>query len=93
MAKLRQGRNDIVGAAVYMRKPLNENTSYSFQARTVAYIRGEDLSAIENSNTPEGALKGSLDALERQVRDQRKKMGQPWKRSDLKGAPGQGNEP
>jgi len=53
---------------------------HTFQARVVAYMRPSNLAATEKADTPEGALKGALGALERQVRERRDELGKRWQR-------------
>jgi hypothetical protein len=42
-------------------------------------MRPEDVVAVEKGKAAEVALKGALDAVERQVRQRRDKLRQPWK--------------
>jgi|GEM_PF-1037079 len=72
---LAKGHKDIVGAAATLEKPAQgRETSYIYEATVVVYARPTNLSATEKRDSPEQALKGALDAIERQVRQQRDKL-------------------
>lgn len=75
---------DMVGAAVSVRTPGKGEMPFLFQARIVVYTRPEDVVAVKKSDTLQGALKGALSAIERQVREKRNKLGEPWKREDIR---------
>jgi ribosome-associated translation inhibitor RaiA len=78
LQKLTKGHTDIVGAAVNITKPAQAETSFIFEATVVVYGRPDHTAATEKGDNPTIALKGALDALERQVRSRREKLGQPW---------------
>ncbi len=86
--ELAKNRRDITSAAVSITLPAKASTTYTVHARIVIYMRPEQVVAKEDSNTTQGALKGALLAVERQVRELRKKLDESWKRADLPGAPG-----
>lgn len=77
---LAEGHSDIRGAAVTIRKPADTETPPLHEATVVAYVRPDNVVGKEKQESPEGALKGALDAVERQVRKKREKLGEPWKR-------------
>jgi ribosome-associated translation inhibitor RaiA len=78
---LGQGHQDITGAAVAV-EPLADDGA-TFEAQVTLYMRPENISASEKAEAPQIALKGALSAIERQVRQERDKRGEPWKRPDL----------
>jgi hypothetical protein len=80
--------NDITGAAVALTEQAKDATPHMMEARVLIYCRPENIVGREKADTVEGALNGALKAAERQVWEKRKKLGQPWKRADLPGAPG-----
>ena len=88
LRNLAKGHQDITGAAVAISLPAKTESGFIYKARVVAYVRPENLAGTEKADTIEGALKGALDAVERQVRKKREKLGEPWKRPDIPGNPG-----
>jgi hypothetical protein len=54
-------------------------TPHRYEVRVVAYMRPEHVVAVEKQETVEGALKGALNAVERQVRELRDKLRERWK--------------
>jgi hypothetical protein len=76
---LAEGHTDIVDAAVAVEELTGDTTPHLYEARVVVYIRPEDIVAVEKQETAEGALKGALDAVERQVRERRVKLRETWK--------------
>jgi hypothetical protein len=79
------GHMDMIGASVSMEELTQAETPHVYQARIVAYIKPDNVVASEKDDTAPGALKGALDAVERQVRELRAKLSAPWKRPDLTG--------
>lgn len=84
LRELAEGHQDIIGASVAVEKPAKKETSFVFQARVVAYVRPENIAAVEKEDSPMAALQSVLDAVERQVRQKRGKLDEPWKRPDMK---------
>jgi hypothetical protein len=82
---LAEDHTDLTGAAVAVTQPAREAVPFIYQARVVVYTRPDNIAAIKKDDTLEGALKAALSAVERQVREKRKKLGEPWKRPDLPG--------
>lgn len=76
---LTEGHTDITGASVAIEELTGETTPSRFRARVVVYIRPDNLASVEKADTAEGALKGVLSAVERQVREFRKKLRETWK--------------
>lgn len=73
-------KRDMIGASVAIEDIADGETPHFYQARIVAYIKPENIVAVEKGDNIEIALKGALDAVERQVRKRREKFGEPWKR-------------
>ena len=80
LRELAQGHNDMIGASVALEELTGAETPHVYQARVIAYIKPENVVAVEKGETPELALKGAVDAVERQVRKLREKLGEPWER-------------
>jgi ribosome-associated translation inhibitor RaiA len=76
---LKGDHRDMVGAAVNIREPAHGETAYLYEATVVIYIRPENIAATEKADNPTTALKGALTAVERQVREGRKKRKEKWK--------------
>jgi ribosome-associated translation inhibitor RaiA len=73
--KLAEGHTDIIGASVNLTKPsAGTESPYLCQATVVLYVRPENIAAIEKQENPLLALKGALEAVERQVREKREKL-------------------
>jgi ribosome-associated translation inhibitor RaiA len=77
---LMEGHTDIVDASVAVEELTGDTTPHLYEVRVVVYIRPEDIVAVEKHETAQGALKGALDAIERQVRERRAKLREIWKR-------------
>ncbi len=80
LLKLANGHQDIIGAAINIRRPAKGATDYLFEATVVVYSRPENVSATEKRNDHTAALKGALSAIERQVRERRAKLRRTWER-------------
>jgi ribosome-associated translation inhibitor RaiA len=93
LIKLAEGRSDMTGAAVAVTQPAQRDNPYIYQARILVYRRPDDVVAVEKSDTLQNAVKGALNAVERKVREERKKLGEHWKRADLPGNPGAAEDP
>jgi ribosome-associated translation inhibitor RaiA len=65
---------DVVGAAVVIEPIAHGRLPYLFEATVTVYVRPEHISATEKAETAQGALKGALDAAERQVRAKRDRL-------------------
>ncbi len=62
---------DMIGASVAVEELTGQETPHFFEARIVAYIRPDNIVAIEKADNVELALRGALEAAERQVRKHR----------------------
>ncbi|NJL95996.1 MAG: hypothetical protein HC915_20830 [Anaerolineae bacterium] len=75
VSDLARGHTDITGAAATLSQPAaGRETAYIFAASVVVYMRPNNINATEKHDNPAQALKGALDAIERQVRQQRGKL-------------------
>jgi ribosome-associated translation inhibitor RaiA len=79
MLELAEGHDDLVGAAVSLEELTSSNTPHRYEARVVAYIRPENIAAVEKGDTAINALQAALDAAERQIRKKREKLRTRWK--------------
>jgi ribosome-associated translation inhibitor RaiA len=79
LRELTKGHKDLIGASVAVEEWANRTTSFVYRARVVAFIRPDNLAAEEKADTPEAALKGALDGVTRQIREQREKLRKRWK--------------
>lgn len=82
LLELVKGNQDITGASIAAEEPAQGQTGHLFEARIVLYMRPSHIFASHKAESLEGALKGALQAIERQVREQRDKLGKPWQRPD-----------
>lgn len=80
LRELAGDHRDMTGAAINVRRPASGETAYLHEVTVVIYIRPEQIAATEKDASPEIALKGALDAAERQVRKRRAKLKERWKR-------------
>jgi ribosome-associated translation inhibitor RaiA len=78
LRELAEGHDDLIGAAINIRTPAQAETPPLYEATVVAYVRPENLAATEKSPDVYAALKGALDAVERQIRQKREKLGKRW---------------
>lgn len=90
--KLAEGHTDITGAAVSVSQPAETEVPFIVQARVIVYRRPKDVVSTKKDETVHGALKGAMDAVERQVREHRRKLSETWKRKDLPGTEGSDTE-
>jgi ribosome-associated translation inhibitor RaiA len=79
LRRLTEGHTDITGASVAVDELTGDTTPHRYEVRVVAYMRPEHVAAVEKQETIEGALKGALSAVERQVRELRAKLRERWK--------------
>lgn len=77
--ELTADHTDIVGASVAIEEVAPGTTPHRYEARVIAYMRPDDVVAVEKAEKAEAALMEALDALERQVRERREKLSQTWK--------------
>lgn len=74
---------DLIGAAVAANYPAEATTPFLNEVRIIVYGRPDDTVGIETADTIEGAVKGAVDAVVRQVRKKRTKLRESWKRSAI----------
>ncbi len=74
LRELTKGHTDMIGASVAVESMVNKTTPFLYRARAAVFIRPDNLSAEEEADTPEAALKGALDGVIRQVRERRDKL-------------------
>jgi ribosome-associated translation inhibitor RaiA len=77
---LAAGHDDLTGAAVTLRTPAHGEAPPVYEATVVVYARPENIAATEKTPDLNAALKGALDAVERQVREKRDKLRERWER-------------
>lgn len=77
--KLTRKHKDITGASVAVRRLDGDTTSHAYKARVVVYRRPENVAAVEKGDSVASALRGAIDAAERQVRKQRELQRERWK--------------
>ena len=76
---LTEGHDDLIGASVTIEELTGETTPHRYQSAVVVYKRPENIAATEKAESAEGALKGALSAVERQVREFRERLRETWK--------------
>lgn len=79
IAKLAKDHHDITGAAVALEPVAQNGAPFVFRGRVVLYMRPENIAGVAEHDTPEGALRGALHAVERQVREARDKLRERYK--------------
>ena len=75
---LTEGHDDLIGASATMEELTGETTPHRYQATVVIFKRPDNVAATEKAETSEGALKGALSAVERQVRELRERLRKTW---------------
>ena len=83
LQEIKGDHSDIVGASVNVRE-IARGEDPRVEFKVVAYARPDRFVASEKSHNIRTAMKGALDALERQIREKRAKLKEHWKRPDLK---------
>ncbi|MGD2164988.1 MAG: HPF/RaiA family ribosome-associated protein [Anaerolineae bacterium] len=78
--ELATGHSDLIGASVAVERVEHHETPQAFRARIVGYMAPKDVVTKEKATKPMAALQQALDALERQVREEREKRRQPWEK-------------
>ncbi len=79
LRELAADHTDMIGASVAVEELTGEATPHRYQVRVVAYMRPDNVAAVEKGKTIEAALNGALAAVERQVREYRNKLREQWK--------------
>jgi len=72
--ELTAGHTDITGASVAVEELTGDSTPHRYEARVLVYVRPDNVVAVEKGETAEVAVKGALDAAERQIRELRDKL-------------------
>mgnify|MGYP006282401185 FL=1 len=80
LRKLAEGHKDITDAAVSVEDLTGTETPHRYQARVVLYMRPDNIVGVEKAPTAMAALQDALDVVERQVRKERAKRREKWKR-------------
>jgi ribosome-associated translation inhibitor RaiA len=80
LRELAAGHTDLTGASVALEPPLQAETSYLYEARVVAYMRPANLVGVEQHEMATAALRGAVQAVERQVREERTRRKQRSRR-------------
>ncbi|MHB1295074.1 MAG: HPF/RaiA family ribosome-associated protein [Anaerolineae bacterium] len=80
LRRLAEGHKDITRARVVLDQPAHAETAFIYEARVIVYVRPGTVVGAERSDSAIGALKGALDAVERQIRERRGKLSKPWER-------------
>ncbi|MGD2163742.1 MAG: HPF/RaiA family ribosome-associated protein [Anaerolineales bacterium] len=83
LQKLSQGHSDMTGASISIERQAHGETPHLYRARVTVYVRPKNIHAQEKHESMHIALKGALDAVERQIREKREKRGETWKREDI----------
>jgi ribosome-associated translation inhibitor RaiA len=73
LRRLAKDHTDMVGAMVTIR-PSDKGSDHDINATVTVYTSPNYLNATVESRQAHGALKGALDAIERQVREMREKL-------------------
>jgi hypothetical protein len=61
-----------------MEELTGKTTPHRYEASVVVFKRPDNVAATEKAETPEGALKGALGAVEHQVRELRNQLRETW---------------
>lgn len=83
LMELSKGHSDMTGASVLIERQAHGETPHLYRARVTVYMRPKNQNAQEKDESMQLALKGALDAIERQVRKNRAKREETWKREDI----------
>lgn len=79
LRELAGDHDDMTGAAINARRIAHGGTPHLFEVTIALYIRPEHMAATEKQADPMTAMKGALDAIERQVRQKRDRLREHWK--------------
>ncbi|MBS3753476.1 MAG: hypothetical protein KGY46_08845 [Anaerolineales bacterium] len=82
LRSLAKDRRDMTGASVAVEKLVEAESNYLFRARVVAYIKPDKIAAVEKEPSAMEALKAALEGVERQVRESRTEISEPWKKPE-----------
>ncbi len=76
--RLAKGNKDLINASVVVVAEGRGETPHRFRARIMLEVRPHSVVSHQVDEEPELALRGALEAAERQVRDKRDELGRPW---------------
>lgn len=79
LQQLADGHDDLIGAAINVRRPAKSETDYLFRPSVVVYARPEHVAGDAEAGDAFVALREALDAVERQIRERREKLREHWK--------------
>ena len=79
---LSRERSDLTSAAATVRHHGRAESPRAYEATIVAYIRPENIAATKKANNPHVAIEEALDAVVRQIRDQRAELDRPWEKPE-----------
>lgn len=72
---LAEGHNDILGGVVNLKQPApGHETSHIYEVTIVVYMGSDHIAATEKGEEIQSTLDGSLDAVERQIRERREQQ-------------------
>ena len=75
LSKLAEGHNDISGGVVNLKQPAKGHQQpYFYEVTIVLYMGSEQVVATEKGELIQSTLDGALDAVERQVHENRKQL-------------------
>ncbi len=75
LLKLAKGHTDLTGASVIVENiDSTAQTPYWYRVRVVAYTRPKYIDGTKEADTAIAAMKGALDSVERQVREERERL-------------------
>ncbi len=82
LLKLAKGHTDLTGASIIAENIETQAPNpYWYRVRIVVYTRPKYMDATKEADTAMAAMKGALDAIERQVREERARLRERWKRA------------
>ena len=74
LKKLSNGHKDLTGASLAVDTPSGANQRIEYRVRLVVYRRPDNVAAVRTDDSLSRALGNVLDAVERQVREQRERQ-------------------
>lgn len=77
---LATGHKDLTGASVALDVTLPAESTSRYQARVIAYMRPTNMVGVERHEMATAALRGAVEAVERQIREQRSRRKQRARR-------------
>jgi ribosomal subunit interface protein len=80
--RLAKGHTDLVDASIVVETESKAETPHVFRARIVLHVRPSRIVGQEKDEQPVVALRGALQAVERQLREKRAELDRPWEGPD-----------